>query len=211
MYEGNPIISKSVVLDKSFIPDTLAIRDSLQRQYPLHDVVRLWRAPFDGRVKINSVVRKQKSGGDGVKLSMMHLKQASVQMDKNDTYTYRRDIKLWNDELQGGELKVPEKEFDVTADDYILFRVGAKYSGQDDEIQWDPVIEYTYITQNVLRKYNFPEEEEEVYSAPLKAETIGGENIVRYQSSNDSIQGEDSRAELTVDGEVSISGTGSRR
>ena len=207
---GNPIISKSVVLDKSFIPDTVAIRDSLQRQYPLHDVVRLWRAPFDGRVKINSVVRKQKSGGDGVKLSMMHLKQASVQMDKNDTYTYRRDIKLWNDELQGGELKVPEKEFDVTADDYILFRVGAKYSGQDDEIQWDPVIEYTYITQNFLRKSDFPEKKEEVYFAPLKAETIGGENIVRYQSSNDSIQGEDSRAELTVDGEVSISGTYSK-
>ena len=131
---GNPIISTDAIeIDSSFVPNYDAIRDSLEKQFPLHDVVRLWRAPYKGTIIIESVINKPSAEGDGVTLSMQ----------KNNSI-------LWKESLKHGSLRTPNKEVKVNAGDYILFRAGAVYSGTGDEIQWNPTITYKDIlTENV--------------------------------------------------------------
>ncbi|MBO4397843.1 MAG: type IV secretion protein Rhs, partial [Bacteroidaceae bacterium] len=165
---GNVILSSEPQeIDKSFIPDYEAIRDSLERQYPLHDAVRLWRAPYNGIIKIESTVKKVSSDGDGVTLSMQ----------KNS------DV-LWRDILQSGTMTVPEKNLTVNSGDYILFRVGANYSGKGDAVLWDPLITYT----------------------SLKVNTVAGVDITHYSSSSDYIEGDASTAPLSIDGIVKYEG-----
>ena len=166
---GNPIFSTDAIeIDSTFVPDYDAIRDSLEKQFPLHDVVRLWRAPYKGTVKIESSVTKPSAEGDGVILSMQ----------KNDNI-------LWKESLNHGTIKVPVKEIELNAGDYILFRVGAVYSGTGDEIQWNPTIKYT----------------------KLLTDSVGGYDIAHYNSSSDYIDGVSSSVALYNDGVVNYEGS----
>lgn len=161
---GNPVLSASgtSAIDSTFIPDYRQIRDSLEQEHPLHDVVRVWRAPYAGTVSINSQIAKPSSAGDGVSLSMQQNSEV-----------------LWQDTLlQGGTITVPVKTRTVRSGDYIVFRVGARYSGEGDAVIWDPSIVYTSI----------------------KADRYAGEDITHYQSSKDYIEGEYSTVALSDKG-----------
>lgn len=160
---GNPVLSASgtSAIDSTFIPDYRQIRD-LEQEHPLHDVVRVWRAPYAGTVSINSQIAKPSSAGDGVSLSMQQNSEV-----------------LWQDTLlQGGTITVPVKTRTVRSGDYIVFRVGARYSGEGDAVIWDPSIVYTSI----------------------KADRYAGEDITHYQSSKDYIEGEYSTVALSDKG-----------
>lgn len=54
---ANPIIGEGSPIDKHFIPDYKVIRDSLEKEYPLNDAVRMWCAPFAGKVNIQSTIK----------------------------------------------------------------------------------------------------------------------------------------------------------
>ena len=126
---GNPITGNGASIDSTFLPDYKAIRDSLEREFPLHDAVRLWRAPYAGTVKVTGTVNKPSAQGDGVSLSMQH-----------------NNVVLWKDTLlQSGSVTVPTKTLSVRPGDYLLFRVNARYSGIGDVVEWDPDIVYTSI------------------------------------------------------------------
>ncbi len=126
---GNPITGNATSIDSTFLPDYKAIRDSLEREFPLHDAVRLWRAPYTGTIKVTGTVSKPSAQGDGVSLSMQH---------NNNV--------LWKDTLlQSGNVTIPVQTLSVSPGDYLLFRVNARYSGIGDVIEWDPDIVYTSI------------------------------------------------------------------
>ena len=44
------------VVDQTFIPDYKQVRDSLEREFPLNDAVRVWRAPYTGTVAISGQI-----------------------------------------------------------------------------------------------------------------------------------------------------------
>ena len=207
---ANPIISSTSLPDESFVPKYEDVKDSLEHQYPLHDVVRLWRAPYDGSIVINSTVLKEKNGGDGVKLSMEHGMQHETTLLSKTEVDYL-NIPLWSEELTSGEIIVPEITRTVKSGDYILFRVGAINSGTDDMVRWDPVIEYTSITQktNILDKKD-EQDKFNLSDVIIYPELFKSDNIWSYQSSKDSIPGEASNVSVTVDGSVSFTGTYSK-
>ena len=123
----NPVGGGTTVLDSTFVPDRKALRKRMEREHPLHDMVRLWRAPYEGTVKVKGTVVKPSTQGDGVSLSVQH--NGNV---------------LWRDTLlQSGRITIPEKSLHVWAGDYLLFRVSAKDSGEGDAVVWDPEITYT--------------------------------------------------------------------
>ena len=68
----NPVGGGTTNLDSTFIPDRKTIREQMEREHPLHDIVRLWRAPYKGTVKIKGTVVKPSPKGDGVSLSIQH-------------------------------------------------------------------------------------------------------------------------------------------
>ena len=128
---GNPIIGQNAEIDKNFIPDYKAIRDSLEKEYPLHDVVRVWCAPFKGTVSISSKVEKTTTYGDGIIYS--------IQKEKNV---------LKKDSILGQGIKQDNLTASVKAGDRIFFRLQSRYSGVADSVGWAPQITYTQIIGN---------------------------------------------------------------
>ena len=155
----NPIISDGSSVDDAFMPDYDVIRDSLEREFPLHDMVRVWRAPYKGTVSIASSIEKPSADGDGVNLCIQHNNEV-----------------LWKiTQQQSGVVHVPEQTREVHPGDYILFRVGANYSGTGDVVKWDPCITYTSIA----------------------TDRYAGDDITQYQSSKDYINGDYSTAYIS--------------
>ena len=125
----NPIIGGSTGISPVFVPDYDAIRDSLEQEFPLHDAVRLWRAPYTGVISVTGSISKQSDQGDGVCVSMQHNNKV-----------------LWkNEDFLSGAIDVPAQSLSVRSGDYVLFRVNAKYTGTGDAVHWDLEIVYTSL------------------------------------------------------------------
>ena len=127
----NPIIGHSTEIDSSYIPDYKAIRDSLEKEYPLHDVVRMWLAPFTGQITINIKITKTTTKGDGIIYSIQ----------KENTVLKRDSILLTG-------VKQDNIPVSIVAGERIFFRLQSRYSGSEDKVEWAPEITYSSITGN---------------------------------------------------------------
>ena len=154
---ANPIIGEGSPIDKHFIPDYKVIRDSLEKEYPLNDAVRMWCAPFAGKVNIQSTIKKLSNQGDGIIYSIQH---------ENNRFMVRDSL------LQAGS-KTNNLNCDVKVGDRIFFRLQSRYDGEDDRVLWNPII--TYISLPV-GKDRYLSEDLKTYNS--KADYIEGENNV---------------------------------
>ena len=154
---ANPIIGEGSPIDKHFIPDYKVIRDSLEKEYPLNDAVRMWCAPFAGKVNIQSTIKKLSNQGDGIIYSIQH---------ENNGFMVRDSL------LQAGS-KTNNLNCDVKVGDRIFFRLQSRYDGEDDRVLWNPII--TYISLPV-GKDRYLSEDLKTYNS--KADYIEGENNV---------------------------------
>ena len=154
---ANPIIGEGSPIDKHFIPDYKVIRDSLEKEYPLNDAVRMWCAPFAGKVNIQSTIKKLSNQGDGIIYSIQH---------ENNGFIVRDSL------LQAGS-KTNNLNCDVKVGDRIFFRLQSRYDGEDDRVLWNPII--TYISLPV-GKDRYLSEDLKTYNS--KADYIEGENNV---------------------------------
>ena len=154
---ANPIIGEGAPIDKHFIPDYKVIRDSLEKEYPLNDAVRMWCAPFAGRVNIQSTIKKLSNQGDGIIYSIQH---------EGDGFLVRDSL------LQAGS-KTNNLNCNVKVGDRIFFRLQSRYDGEDDRVLWNPIITYTSLP---VGKDRFLSEDLKTYSS--KADYIEGENNV---------------------------------
>ena len=154
---ANPIIGEGSPIDKHFIPDYKVIRDSLEKEYPLNDAVRMWCAPFAGKVNIQSTIKKLSNQGDGIIYSIQH---------ESNGFMVRDSL------LQAGS-KTNNLNCDVKVGDRIFFRLQSRYDGEDDRVLWNPII--TYISLPV-GKDRYLSEDLKTYNS--KADYIEGENNV---------------------------------
>ena len=154
---ANPIIGEGSPIDKHFIPDYKVIRDSLEKEYPLNDAVRMWCAPFAGKVNIQSTIKKLSNQGDGIIYSIQH---------ESNGFMVRDSL------LQAGS-KTNNLKCDVKVGDRIFFRLQSRYDGEDDRVLWNPII--TYISLPV-GKDRYLSEDLKTYNS--KADYIEGENNV---------------------------------
>jgi RHS repeat-associated protein len=107
-------------------------------QNPLHDTLRRWIAPFDGRIAISGDVmlledtsdeRTEYETADGVRVAIQH-----------------NGSELWVSDIEATDYspKIPEgvEAIRVNKGDRIYFRVQSHFDGAYDQVQWDPRIEY---------------------------------------------------------------------
>ncbi len=130
----NPILGTNAGLFDVFKPNYEAERDSLEDEYPLNDAVRMWRAPFDGRISINSVIKKLNADGDGVLFSIQHNNRV-----------------LHSDSLKKAESKTYTNSIDVRKGNCLYFRLQSIYSGVADEVEWNPTIKYESVKIDTTR------------------------------------------------------------
>ncbi|MBR4841061.1 MAG: hypothetical protein IK005_11385, partial [Paludibacteraceae bacterium] len=127
-------------MDESQIPNLKGItpninRDSLELalldSFPLHDAVRVWKAPFQGEVAITSVVRHQNNAGadakylDGVVYSIQHNEDVLERTELSDAVFNK------------------SRTANVRKGDLLFFRLGSKKQGQNDNVDIEITIEYT--------------------------------------------------------------------
>lgn len=161
----NPIAGTNVsFIDTDFTPDYKAERISKEAEFPLHDVVRVWRAPYEGELRMSGNIEltvtalgwhAYEGSPDGI--------IASIQQEEN---------LLWKDSITSfGDILKPELgTLNVKAGDRLLFRLQSRYSGALDEVKWNPSIKYDSIygeidtlDENNLDRYQYSAEKDFVF------------------------------------------------
>ncbi|MCX2739501.1 SpvB/TcaC N-terminal domain-containing protein [Pontibacter anaerobius] len=151
-----------------------AEREQAIDQNPLHDVVRMWQAPYTGKVTVTAPVQLMKSTdpvreetpADGVRVA--------IQLKSQE---------LWNAVIGPDDyaVHVPAKvnNLSVQKGDRLYFRVQSVANGSFDQVQWAPSIEYTnkdtdLEDANGKKLYSFAVEKDyllsgnQVVTAPIK-------------------------------------------
>lgn len=132
----SPIFTGSI--DASFFAPDTALQRRQEENFPLQDIVRVWKAPFAGTVTINAPIQLLDVPGttgianqkkDGVRASIQH-----------------SGFVLGNMIIPAGDFTLknfPVYNRTVAKGDQVYFRLQSRYNGHDDLVNWDPVIQYT--------------------------------------------------------------------
>ncbi|NII27574.1 hypothetical protein HB364_21000 [Pseudoflavitalea sp. X16] len=126
-------------IDPAFLQIDTARQAKQERDFPLQDVIRFWEAPVSGTISITAPVQLIEvpnptgfinNKKDGVRVS---IQQGA------DT--------LWSATIGPNDFtpKTPTNVsgLPVTKGQRIYFRLQSVYNGEDDIVQWDPIIQYT--------------------------------------------------------------------
>ncbi len=187
---GNPVFSKlstdtpsqifdGAPLNQSVITIDPAAKENLIDKYPLHDVVRLWIAPFDGNIDISAPINiiddpaaQQYSKEDGIRATIQH----------NGTELLRDSIPA--NDYTTKQLQINNRP--VLKGDRLYFRLQSRFDGALDRVQWDPVITYNAVPVNEVDANN--------------------KTIYQYKASEDFIVAGPQRTVLFLDGKIHIDG-----
>jgi RHS repeat-associated protein len=164
----SPIASGGSVASGIFEVDPQELEADIDAN-PLHDVVRMWRAPYAGQVSIKAPVKlintgKQAPNADGIKVS--------IQRNGNPA--------LWTKQIQANDFveytPTGVNNISVSKGDRIYFRLQSVFNGELDVVDWSPVIEYigknhALTDANNNKLYRFTARDEFVLSAPLEIAT----------------------------------------
>lgn len=178
--DGNPTFTASsiptpspIVSSGNIDPNLVTTNpDELEQaidQNPLHDVVRVWEAPYDGMVSITNDVQliestdEDRAGhpADGVRVAIQH-----------------EDAELWSETIDADDYtaKTPTGVDNITVlkGDQIYFRVQSVFDGLYDQVEWLPSVTYTDHTAdlndaNGIPIYQFNAGDDFLLSAPMSA------------------------------------------
>ncbi|HEY0651751.1 MAG TPA: SpvB/TcaC N-terminal domain-containing protein [Chryseosolibacter sp.] len=157
-------------------------RQEAMAQNPLLDIVRMWRAPYDGDIRITAPVKllpssdpaRSETTPDGVRLA--------VQL---------KDTELWSQDVAGDDygqhLMQPLTATGVKKGDLLFFRVGSKDNGLYDSVQWEPIIEY-------LNK-------------PLSQKDANRKPVYKFSSKDDYLLASEQWVTTPLDGTIKVSGS----
>ena len=187
----NPLFANSEIAPY-ILPDPKEEQAQLEAQFPLHDAVRLWKAPFDGLIIINAPVQlaEDKSSvsygdkyKDGVKVSIQH---------NSDNPFWMMGIDSGNYTLFPGPAPNP---INVNKGDRFYFRVQSRFNGSCDKVYWDPEIKYQTINNS---------------DTLVDLEDSNRKIVGRYKASEDFVLCGQQSVGLPKDGQVRIRATFSK-
>jgi len=177
----SPVFSGSNVSPTFLEPDT-ALQSQQERDFPLHDIVRTWQAPFSGTVSITAPVQL-------VNTSAGSNKKDGVRVSIQQSGTVR-----WSTTIAANDFSVKNptgvNNLAVTKGQRIYFRMQSVYNGEEDLVNWDPVIQYT--------------------TAVAPAIDANARTTSRYQASQDIIFHNRQGSKLVKDGTIRIDGNFSK-
>ncbi|MBB3841549.1 RHS repeat-associated protein [Runella defluvii] len=139
----NPLFLGGTVDKTFFAPDT-ALQHRQEKEFPLQDIVRFWTAPFDGAVRISGPVQLLKAA-DSLRSKKEDGVRVSIQV---------REGVVWSEAIGAGNFtpKIPTgvSNVKVKKGDRVYFRVQSVYNGENDEVAWDPIVDYVSAVSPVL-------------------------------------------------------------
>ncbi len=169
----SPIAASSAGIDPNLITiDPQELENDID-QFPLQDMVRVWEAPFDGKVAVEAPITLSTASVDGVRVAIQH-----------------KGTELWTQEIGAGTTAAIIPGLDsITVDkgDRIYFRSQSIFNGEGDVVTWNPIITYAQhvdglVDANGLPLYQYQASDGFIVSA---AQTTGvpiaGEVIIEGQ------------------------------
>ena len=162
--------------------DSVALEKSID-DHPLHDMVKVWVAPFSGTVSITkNVTLIQDPGPDFLADVFRDGVRVAVQFKGNE---------LWSTNIAANDFtpKTPTNvnAISVQRGDRIYFRVQSKFNGSYDQVMWTPQITYTSHTPALVDANNLP--------------------IYRFSSDNDFLISGPYSTGMAINGAIHIQGT----
>lgn len=145
--QGSPVFEPSSTLtpnplflgptvDKTFLAPDTALQRRQEQEFPLQDIIRFWSAPFDGDIRILAPVQLLRVA-DNLRSKKEDGVRVSIQL---------RDKIVWATTIKNGDFnsKTPSgvDDLKVKKGDKVYFRVQSIYNGENDEVSWDPTIDY---------------------------------------------------------------------
>jgi len=140
----NPIIP-GAALDNSLLIVDPAEQLALEERNPLHDVVRVWRAPYMGMISIIDTIRRiERPGVAAQNYTQKDSLRVSIQVGNQ--------FPLWSTFIgpDDYENKIVQNVNNILVEkgDRIYFRIQSVFDGAYDEVYWDPEIVYSTIPAN---------------------------------------------------------------
>ncbi|MEQ1746585.1 MAG: SpvB/TcaC N-terminal domain-containing protein, partial [Saprospiraceae bacterium] len=158
----------------------------LEEENPLHDVVRLWKPPYNGTININAPI--QLVPGNDSKFALYQQKdgvRASIEFKGS---TLIPSVTINQGDFSQKNLSYTGLQVDTN--DHIYFRLHSNYDGAYDKVLWNPKITYTSIVP--------PNEPAEL--------DANGRAIHRYRPSEDFVLGLGQVLGMPYNGKVHIRG-----
>lgn len=179
-------INSGADLDGSLFEIDPAELEELIDRYPLHDVVRMWQAPFAGEIEIDAPVNLLEPT-DPMALSYPSDDGVRVAIQWND-------LELWSASIAADDYAVVNPtgigSLSVNAGDRLYFRVQSVLDGTNDQVVWSPTITYTSMPPAVT----------------VDSRDANDLRLARYQASEDFILSAKQEVGLPLNGEVQIEG-----
>ena len=132
----SPINESGGVNSSIYTPDPDEILTA-QDQNPLHDVIRMWKAPYSGIINISAPItliedlsseRQGYTSADGITATFQH----------NSNELWRTTI----DADDYTEKEMPITSLHINKGDRLFFRLNSVFDGAYDQVLWNPVITY---------------------------------------------------------------------
>lgn len=134
----SPITGGSNVSPQFLAPDT-ALQRQQEIDFPLQDIVRVWKAPFSGPVLISAPVQLVNTSAGSIKKDGVRV---SIQLAGNV---------LWDTTIAPNDFSVKNPTglniIPVVKGQNLYFRVQSVYNGEEDLVNWDPKIQYLSVIQ----------------------------------------------------------------
>ncbi|PSK80959.1 RHS repeat-associated protein [Prolixibacter denitrificans] len=178
----NPINQSGGIDSDIYKPDPTELQEA-EKQNPLHDVIRVWQAPFTGKIDITAPIhliedfsaeRKGYSTADGVVASLEY----------NGT-------RLWTDTITENDYSIKTlsiKSLDIKRGDRLFFRLNSRYDGAYDQVAWNPAITYINASNPDLKDAN-------------------GKYYFRFIAGDDFVLTGNQTISTPIDGKIQLEGT----
>jgi RHS repeat-associated protein len=183
--------------------------EEIEKQNPLHDVVRMWEAPVKGIISVSHQYQLiQEATPEGIKARAEYVNNAGN--DKADgvhLYFQKGNQLLWNEAINATDYSSKSKQntaIPVEKGERLYFRVSSVKDGSFDTVIWDPVITYSQVKQ-FDRDINGNLVDSDVV-VPTTLKDVNSYSLATYQASTDFLSSSLAGKTIATAGNVVVKG-----
>ncbi|MFD2940274.1 SpvB/TcaC N-terminal domain-containing protein [Flavobacterium notoginsengisoli] len=183
--------------------------EEIEKQNPLHDVVRMWEAPVKGIISVSHQYQLvPESTPERIKRREEYVNNAGE--DKADgvhLYFQKGNTVIWNEAIAATDYGTKSKQntaIAVEKGERLYFRVSSVKDGNFDTVNWDPTITYSQI-KHFDRGTNGNTTESD-FTVPASLQDVNAYSLATYQASTDFFSSSNEGGVVPVAGNVVLKG-----